>query len=256
MECRKIQEQLALYRDEILDKAELENIRTHLASCDECQLYLDQLNKISAELTALPEPQIPAEFLPVFRHALREEMRSDHNETMENDKNPVRPLFSGGWKKWSMVAAVFVVGIISIYGLQQNGDMLNPAGFPEDSTILSMEEEPEKHQEETGAPQSRAEGMVKDTEGVPVEGFEEQPGDVMAIAGMENEPEDWDGVKGTPEEENYYLEVLKRQDGRDFTIENSFKDEEGVWHFLVQYDEEALYYEGKDGEIWISESLQ
>ncbi|NCC45275.1 MAG: hypothetical protein EOM18_17205, partial [Clostridia bacterium] len=137
MECRKIQEQLALYRDEILDKAELENIRTHLASCDECQLYLDQLNKISAELAALPEPQIPAEFLPGFRKALREEMLSDRNETMEKDKKPVRPLFSTGWKKWSMVAAVFVVGMISIYGLQQDGDGMNPRGFPEDSTILS-----------------------------------------------------------------------------------------------------------------------
>lgn len=256
MECRKIQQQLALYKDEVLDREELENIRTHLASCHECQLYLDQLNKISTELAALPEPQVPEEFLPGFRKALREEMRSDRNETMEKDKKPVRPLFSTGWKKWSMVAAVFVVGMISIYGLQQDGDGMNPRGFPEDSTILSMEEEQAKYPEETRDPQSRSEGMVKDTEGVPAEGFEEEPGDVMAIAGMENEPENWDGVKGTPEEENYYLEVLKRQDGRDFTIENSFKDEEGVWHFLVQYDEEALYYEGKDGELWISESLQ
>jgi hypothetical protein len=252
MECRKIREQLALYKDEVLDREELENIRTHLASCHECQLYLDQLNKISTELAALPEPQVPEEFLPGFRKALREEMLSDRNETMEKDKKPVRPLFSTGWKKWSMVAAVFVVGMISIYGLQQDGDGMNPRGFPEDSTILSMEEEQAKYPEETRDPQSRSEGMVKDTEGVPAEGFEEEPGDVMAIAGMENEPENWDGVKGTPEEENYYLEVLKRQDGRDFTIENSFKDEEGVWHFLVQYDEETLVYKGKDGELWIS----
>ncbi len=138
----------------------------------------------------------------------------------------------------------------------QNGDMLNPVGSPEDSTILSMEEEPEKYQEETRAPQNREEGMVKDSEGVPVEGFEEDPGDVIAIAGMENERAEWDEVQGTPEEENYYLDVLKSQDTREFTVENSFRDEEGVWHFLVQYDEETLFYEGKDGELWISESLQ
>jgi hypothetical protein len=250
MDCKKVKEQLPLYMDEQLDEKAQEEIRAHLDSCDDCQLVLHQLCKMADHLGQIPHPEIPKEFSLRFRRALKEEILLGQKESLEGHEVKSS---SRWWKRWSVVAAVFLVGILSIYGFNQDNGVPEQFNNPQQGTILSIERDLGELPEEEVRIKEGSQPSMKDTEREEVDFAGENSDDLFAMAGTMNEEKTWQEVQGTPEEEIYYLEVLQQRENRNFVVKNSFKDEEETWHFLIRFEEETLSYEGKDGEIWISE---
>jgi len=69
--CREVVELLTAYAERALDPVIAEQVRTHLALCPGCELYLEQLVTTARTVAALPMEPLPEEtvrdLLAVYR---------------------------------------------------------------------------------------------------------------------------------------------------------------------------------------------
>jgi anti-sigma factor RsiW len=69
--CRELVELVTEYLDGALDDAGRARVETHLAECDGCATYLDQIRATVAATGALPPEPIPPALLARLLDALR-----------------------------------------------------------------------------------------------------------------------------------------------------------------------------------------
>ncbi|ONI73578.1 anti-sigma factor [Kribbella sp. ALI-6-A] len=72
LECRQVVEQVTAYLERALTPAEEQAFVDHLADCDGCDRYLDQIRRTAQALEALPADALTAE----SRAALLETFRT------------------------------------------------------------------------------------------------------------------------------------------------------------------------------------
>lgn len=79
-----------------------------------------------------------------------------------------------------------------------------------------------------------------------------QPGDTPAMTRIEKYGLEipWEDVKTLEEEEVYYIKQLQSRYDTEVQIEDSYKDEAGIWYFTLKVEDTLYKYEGKGGEIW------
>jgi anti-sigma factor RsiW len=59
--CKHLVEELTAYVEETMPAAERARFDFHLAYCDDCATYVEQVRATIARLGALPEPALPPE---------------------------------------------------------------------------------------------------------------------------------------------------------------------------------------------------
>ena len=69
--CRELVELVTEYLDGALDPAERVRVETHLAECDGCTTYLDQVRATVAATGALPPEPVPPALLARLLDAFR-----------------------------------------------------------------------------------------------------------------------------------------------------------------------------------------
>ena len=73
LDCQDVVEMFTAYLDGALDQQVVATLEAHLALCDGCHAYLDQLRTTAASLGALPAPALAPELrsslLAAFRDA-------------------------------------------------------------------------------------------------------------------------------------------------------------------------------------------
>lgn len=72
MTCRELVELVTEYLDEELDAATEDRFRDHLAMCDGCERYLDQVKETIGILGDLPKETLPGEVRGALLAAFRE----------------------------------------------------------------------------------------------------------------------------------------------------------------------------------------
>ncbi|MGA9531353.1 MAG: sigma-70 family RNA polymerase sigma factor [Anaerolineales bacterium] len=72
--CQRLGDLLSAYRDQELDPLEADEVRDHLATCEDCQQERDEIDKVAALLAGLM-PMIPS---PAWKSAVLERIREKH----------------------------------------------------------------------------------------------------------------------------------------------------------------------------------
>lgn len=80
LDCREFVEQVTAYLDGALGADAEQHFIDHLALCDGCERYLDQIRQTSQALNDLPADALPGDALPGdARSALLNAFRSDRS---------------------------------------------------------------------------------------------------------------------------------------------------------------------------------
>lgn len=111
MNCAEIRELLPLYIDHMLEDNQMIAIEDHLSSCDACTQEHEELLQMLSLLSTIDDVPLPEEFDLRLHEALKKEVEEQENLV-------VVPIKKNQWKKWSKIssiAAVFVVGLFTVF---------------------------------------------------------------------------------------------------------------------------------------------
>ena len=124
MNHKAIQEKLSPYIDGLLTDKERALIEAHLSSCPECRNFHKDLVRLREGLIKLPKIKAPDHFELRLRRALRDEIERDKEQNIIGSQENYEKGFKArvikfsrglGYKKVSVLVAVFMIGFISLY---------------------------------------------------------------------------------------------------------------------------------------------
>ena len=111
MNCVEVRELLPLYIDHMLEDNQMIEIEDHLSACDACTQAYEELLQMLSLLSTIDDVPLPEEFDLRLHEALKKEVEEKKNAV-------VVPIKNAQWKKWrkiSSIAAVFVVGLFTVF---------------------------------------------------------------------------------------------------------------------------------------------
>ena len=101
MNCNDIRELMSLDIDNLLTNEEKDEFERHLSQCDQCKIEYKELIKTVEMLNHIPMKELPKDFNVELRKELEKQKQK-------------RSITSINWKKYGVVAAVFLIGIVSV----------------------------------------------------------------------------------------------------------------------------------------------
>jgi hypothetical protein len=110
-DCAHAAELLSPYIDGMLDETQARALRLHLDACAACGTEYAQLARMREALLGLPEVPLPAEFDARLRRALATRIESAPAEP----DPPARGFSRRRLRLWSSAAAVFAIGLLSLF---------------------------------------------------------------------------------------------------------------------------------------------
>lgn len=110
MTCDKVREIMSYYLDKTLQLDEMEAMGHHLLNCRECRAEAEQLEEIIGLLHRVPQTPVPDRFELEWKRAIKKEILEPKSKGRGRGKPP--------WKAMSGIAAVLVVGVLSLAMMQ------------------------------------------------------------------------------------------------------------------------------------------
>jgi hypothetical protein len=146
MDCARASDLLSLYIDEMLDETQAHELRLHLEECARCRAEYEQLARMRTALLGVPDIPLPDGFDEWFRQTaarMSEETRNvaDRSEVSRSRRKT---------RIWASAAAVFAVGLLSVFIYQNTGggdidsESLKdavPASSAEETAEIAQDEE-------------------------------------------------------------------------------------------------------------------
>ncbi len=128
MNCKEIKELMSLKIDDLLSEDEEHILNDHLANCEECKIEYDQLIDTVSALNDLEMMPLPDD----FKDTLHEKLLAEKKQSKINKVN---------WRKYSAIAAIFLIGIVAVLQTDLLEQTMNQAGMK--SADMAVEESPE-----------------------------------------------------------------------------------------------------------------
>ncbi|MBS3994232.1 MAG: DUF4349 domain-containing protein [Alkaliphilus sp.] len=115
MKCNDIQEQISLYIDNMLDDNDKEILIKHLEECNQCSAEYDSLIAMINMCRELPMLELPENYEIGLNNKLK--TAEAENEEKVQITTIVEKIKQKNWKVYASIAAVFIVFVISVTGL-------------------------------------------------------------------------------------------------------------------------------------------
>jgi hypothetical protein len=140
MDCARASDLLSLYIDEMLDETQAYELQLHLEECALCRAEYEQLTRMRAALLGVPDIPLPDGFDERLRQTLARLSEETPDIVSRRSRRKVRI--------WVSAAAIFAVGLFSMFVYRNTGSDAFDSGSSTDIVPVSADESVEIAQSE------------------------------------------------------------------------------------------------------------
>ncbi len=137
MTCDQIQEKMHDYLDGDLSSEMRAQIEAHLDDCPACKEAYSDLKEVLQLLKELPIEPLPENFEATLHEALERESKAIR-QTVQNKVSPLRQRFKKWQRGLSYAAAVFLVGVVGLSGMDGFSSLLQNQSKMSDEATVEM----------------------------------------------------------------------------------------------------------------------
>ncbi|MBN7772429.1 anti-sigma factor family protein [Clostridium aminobutyricum] len=159
MNCTEVKKRLPLYMDHMLESHQMDQIDDHLNVCDDCKREHEEMIQMLSLLSTIEDVPLPEG----FDLKLRMELKKEAEEIRKGRPASHKKTKWSGWRRFTSIAAVFVVGLFSVF-LYNNVDGFNLENLGDSYHAVNLSDQASKSTSEDVKALKKAEVMSEDAD--------------------------------------------------------------------------------------------